>query len=304
MWAKKEPEKKTRFTQCPEFKHISTLIEAIRIKKRQLAKHDKKGSIGCKKHTIMSNILTEFDKLINEFNKDRSIDDSKEAQLMEMGSLLIKFVLVIAHLKREELDTLFEPRNNKRRYVNNLLHYGFMGSVAIGGTALGGPLLGLGMFVCSGAASNAARKKAKINDITPKSAALLLDLLQDIIRVFKSIVDDLGDQCDLQPLTFEKNEWLPDNEEIDENNINPRTIYLQITKSSIKCVYKDKKGTIKTHSLDEFLDDNSLQQMREQKQLGFFQRVAILSAIYTNIYAPNPSAKEEKKNEEQVELSN
>jgi len=168
---------------------------------------------------------------------------------------------------------------------NYMFHYSSMGAGAVVGTAIGGPLLGLGLLFSGGLASNVTRSQTGMNDITPKSGWILVGLLKNIVEVFKGTVDYLGDKCDFQPLTFEDYKWLADNE-LDESKISPKTIYIHSTQSSIECLYKDKKGIIKKHLLNDFLNESELLEMREQKDFGMRHKLAIITAIYKGICSP------------------
>ncbi|MBI2786202.1 MAG: hypothetical protein HYX60_07840 [Legionella longbeachae] len=282
MFTKRE---KSRFASYSQLKSINNLVEKIRKKQEQLKScvdENKKNTIDYKKHAILEKIIQKFDILIDNFNKNNKPGRLREDKLKEINLLLIGLVLVLGKLKENEIKIIITPRNNHRRYMNYLLNYGVMGTSGAIGTVVSGPLLGLGLLFSSGVVSHIATNQMGMKDITPTSGLLVNELLKNIMKVFRHNVNSLGDSCDFQPLTFEKHEWLND-DEFNEDKIQPATIYLHANKTSIVCLYKDNKGSMKVHPLNDFLDEDELLQMREQKKFGVLQKFAIIAAITKSI---------------------
>jgi hypothetical protein len=58
-----------------------------------------------------------------------------------MTGLIIDMFLLIMTLTDKEMEVIGTPRDNQRRNVNQLFHYGAMGTGVVVGTMMGGPLL-------------------------------------------------------------------------------------------------------------------------------------------------------------------
>ncbi len=278
----------SRFTRDP-LMPIAQIIDKLHKKKEELKLHvdiKNKHSVDYKKHVILRKILKKFDALIDGYNKNDKKNLSKEEELKEINILLIELVLIIGTLKETEVNIILTPRDNKRRYFNYFVQFGTMGTSGAIGTAMAGPLFGIGMLFSSGVVSQIARTQTGMNNYTPSSGLLLNELLQNVMKVFKDNVDSLGDTCDFKPLTYEGYSWL-DDDELDESKIKPQTIYLHAINGSVEFLYKDSKGTVKRHSLNGFLEEQELFLMQKHKVFTTPHKFAVIASITKSICSPD-----------------
>lgn len=258
------------------------------IELRSAANKSKIGSTAFTKHSILKDLLNKFDALIDRYNNNPKKNRSTNDELAEINFLLLDFMFVIGRLTQNQIKVICKPRDKNRENLNKLMHFGSMGLTTVAGTVVGGPLLGFGLLVSTAVASNVTREKTGISDVTPKTGRLLMQFIKNVDDILEGTNDYWAD-TDLYALSYQT-KWT--DSVLDESKINSKTLYMYIKEPLIECVYKDSKGVTKKHVLTDLLDQENLEVLYKQAEIGFVQRSAIAFALYKSITSPMASIKE------------
>lgn len=249
-------QEKTRFNTRPELKNIVLLIEELRGRKENLKRYDeesKRGTLDYRKYIILKKLFDNVDKLIENYNNNCKPGRPKDEDIREITILLIDFMLAILKLTEQELKVISTPRNDKQKNANMFWQYGSMGAGTVLATTLGGPLVGGAILCTTGLISTTSG-----NEVTPRSAVILVDLIKNVGDVLKETKQGLSGKFADISASYDEIIWMLD-QELDDNKVSNKTLYFQIIKPAIEVKYKNQDGTIKKHVLNDIFTPSELQ---------------------------------------------
>ena len=165
-------QKLSRFERCKELKPICPLLEALRLKEIELQDditHNKSGIIAFKKHTVIAELVSNIDLIINKFNQEPACVDHYN-EIEEVSALVKKIVELVTKTFMNDEKTLLLPRDKLKSTTDNVIHYSIIAAViSLNGLTI--PALGLALF-----GSNVTRSALGLNNPIPKSAHLISEL--------------------------------------------------------------------------------------------------------------------------------
>lgn len=166
----------TRIEQYPELKEALHLIEKLHYKADELKKsaHSKgPTSIEQRKYEILSNLLNQIDKAIQDFN-DNNIDGTNKDEMSQLINLIHKLCVLIDNTCKTNDYTLLLSRN-KHREVASKVVYGstFAATFAAGSSVFFSPLGMASFFYIAPHVSDKMGELTGLNDISPESMRLL-----------------------------------------------------------------------------------------------------------------------------------
>lgn len=190
LFQQEEP-RNTLFEKTNEFNSIHRVLKDLRIKQAELREAaDKKGagSPDFRKHNVVKLLIDKLDQKIDGFNREgAAAEDLEEKKRILALSREIK--TEVDNTLRQENRILSTPRDNRRKYLNDGIEIGTVGTAVA--SAVFTPLyFATGVIAVAGAkVGNAVgRDITGISNLDPMSLRLVTELSKEL----EKINDNLG----------------------------------------------------------------------------------------------------------------
>lgn len=170
----------TKIEKHPELKQILTSLQKLRDKEKELKKAADKngaGSSDYRKHLVISQLVTELNAKIDQFNSAPHSDSDDDAIELVKG-----LATTIKGIRTTYEPTLTVFRDNHRKVADDIVNYGTKGAALAVSTALSLPsLLTLGaIFYTAPCARDKIKRETGLDDVRTRSL-IIMDEFYDIL---------------------------------------------------------------------------------------------------------------------------
>lgn len=186
----------TRFEKNRELADTLNLLKALKEKNKELKKAAANAdvdNIAFPKHKVVSQVVSILDKEITAFNESPAFLQKKD-ELVDVRDLVDKLIETTLPILAANQSILFTPRDNRRKYANATIEFFTIGGIMTA-VAFTTPLPWIAIpiaFVSSSVVSHYARKATGLDNIAPKSACILFDLISEFILIGRNVAESLG----------------------------------------------------------------------------------------------------------------